>query len=173
MAILPIIIAPDPILKQRSQEVDNVDNEIKKLMDDMLETMYHNEGAGLAAVQVGVLKRILVIDVEQSETKKSPIFMVNPVITFLSDDKMTVKEGCISFPEQRLEIARSVTTRVAYLDYHGKKQELETDDWYFSRAIQHENDHLNGIVLIDYFSPLKKDILMRRARKLKKLYENQ
>jgi peptide deformylase len=168
MALLKLIIAPDPILKQMSVPVSQVDSEIRSLMDDMLETMYHENGAGLAAVQVGVLKRVLVIDIEGNEIQRKPYFMANPEIINFSAECSIKNEGCLSFPSQRIQVSRPTRVKVKFLDYHNTPQELEADDW-FATAIQHEIDHLNGIVFADYSSKLKRDLVMSKALKIKKL----
>ncbi|MFN7038920.1 MAG: peptide deformylase [Alphaproteobacteria bacterium] len=169
MAKLPLVIAPDPRLKQVSVAVDKIDKDLQKFMDDMLETMYHEEGAGLAAVQVGVLKRIMVIDIEEIK-RKNPIFFVNPEITFLSEETCIKNEGCLSFPGQRIEIERPSYLTVEFLDYDGNKQKLEADDW-MARAVLHELDHLNGITTPDHASKLKREMAMKRALKIKKIIE--
>lgn len=173
MSILTIIKAPDPILKTKAKAVDSVDDEVRKIMSDMLETLYHDEGAGLAAPQVGILKRILVIDLKNDdETSRPkgfyPLFMANPEIFEKSQEEVTAREGCMSIPEQRIEIRRPAAIKVKFLDYNNKKQELSAGGW-LARAIQHEMDHLDGKLLIDYLSIIKKDIALRRLTKLKKM----
>ncbi|ABE04641.1 peptide deformylase [Rickettsia bellii] len=172
MSILPIVTVPDERLKQKSQAVLEVNNQIRKFMDDMVETMYHEDGGGLAAVQVGVLKRIMVIDIKDHDPIKRPkdfypLFIVNPEIIEKSEELVIANEGCISVPEQRYEIARSESIKIRYLDYHNKPQELEANDW-LARVIQHEYDHLEGKLMIDYLSSMKRDIALRKLRKLKK-----
>ncbi len=174
MAILPIITAPDPVLRQISMEVRSVNDEVKQLMDNMLETMYHDEGIGLAAPQIGVLKRIIVLDlkeVDQDYNKqnsyKYPLFMVNPVIETISNETIVAKEGCLSLPEQVVEVERFPEIKVTYIDYNNNKTILKTIGW-LARAIQHEVDHLNGVLLIDYLSSMKKDIALRKLTKIKK-----
>ena len=172
MSILPIVTAPDERLKQRSLPVSEVTDQTRKFMDDMVKTMYHEDGGGLAAVQVGVLKRILVIDIKDHDPIKRskdfyPLFMVNPEIVEKSKELVTANEGCISIPEQRYEIARPESIKIKYLDYHNKPQELEANDW-LARVIQHEYDHLEGKLMIDYLSSMKRDIALRKLKKLKK-----
>jgi peptide deformylase len=178
MSLLPLIIFPNPLLKETSKEVEAVDKNIQKLMDDMVETMYKEKGVGLAAVQVGQLKRILVMDVDyelgrcdESEcsekhiTGKNPIFMVNPKIIESSKEVSSFFEGCLSFPEIRAEIKRPQEVEVEYLDYDGKSQRLKADD-LLATCIQHELDHLNGITFVDYLSKLKRDLLLKKLRKI-------
>jgi len=183
MSILPLIISPDPLLKQVAKEVEKVDAELQKLMDDMLQTMYHEKGIGLAAVQVGVLKRILVMDVNYESGRyenqgcgdshceevhvedSSPIYMVNPKIIKSSAELSTFSEGCLSFPEIRAEIKRPEKVEVEYLDYHGKKQILKADG-ILATCVQHEIDHLNGITFVDYLSKTKREMLLKKMGKL-------
>ena len=171
MSILPIVTAPDERLKQKSQPVLEFTDQTRKFMDDMLRTMYHEDGAGLAAVQVGVLKRILVIDIKDHDSVERPkdlypLFIVNPEIIEKSEELVTANEGCISLPEQRIEVARPESIKIRYLDYHNKQQELEANDW-LARVIQHEYDHLEGKLMIDYLSNLKRDVVLRKLKKLK------
>jgi peptide deformylase len=172
MAILPLITAPDPILKQRSLPVASVDSKVRGLMTDMLETMYHDSGVGLAAVQVGVLKRVIVLDLQEDDDVVRvpgfyPLRMADPEITERNGEVVIAAEGCLSLPEQRVEVARPDKIKVSYLDFNNVKQELETDGW-LSRAIQHEVDHLDGKLLIDYLTSIKKDVALRKLTKLKK-----
>ncbi|AIL65271.1 Peptide deformylase [Rickettsiales bacterium Ac37b] len=171
MAILALVLAPDPRLKQKSLPVEKVDDDLRKFMDDMLETMYYSEGAGLAAIQVGIAKRILIVDVSNKENDeaKNPIFMVNPEIIYISEEKCIRQEGCLSIPTQILDIERPSNIKVKYLDYNGNTQELEADGW-LATAIQHEMDHLNGVLLLDHASLVKRDTMIRKAKKIKKTY---
>ena len=177
MTNLELRIFPDPILKEKSKEVDIVDSKIQKLMDDMLEAMYNERGVGLAAVLTGHLKRILVMDVSYGiekcgdggchdihVTDKNPIFMVNPKIISTSKKQNSFSEGCLSFPEIRAEIKRPEIVEIEYLDYNGKKQILEADG-LLSTCVQHEIDHLNGITFIDYLSKIKRDMLLKKMYK--------
>ena len=165
-----IIIEPDPILRKKSQSLEKFDKDIKKLMDDMLETMYKAPGIGLAAVQIGILKRVVVIDVSRDENKKNPIYLVNPVILERSKTTSVYEEGCLSLPEQYAEIERPDSCVVKYVDYHGKEKELKAEG-LLSTCIQHEVDHLDGILFIDYLSKLKKDMIIKKLIKRKKEIE--
>lgn len=178
MAVLPLVIAPDPRLKKVSEPVEKVNDEIRKLMDDMLETMYDSNGIGLAAVQVGVHKRILVMDIEHGSSRypdakseqdhSEPYFIINPEILNESEEENTYEEGCLSFPGQYANVVRPKRVKLKYLDYDGNEQILEADE-LLSTCVQHEIDHLNGIVFIDHISTVKRDMIMRRLKKLKKL----
>ena len=161
-----IIIEPDPILRKKSVTLEKVDNDLRKLMDDMLETMYSAPGIGLAAVQIGVLKRVIVIDISKGEEKKNPIFLVNPEITFKSKHTSSYEEGCLSVPNQFAEIDRPKKCEVEYLDYNGEKKLLKADG-LLATCIQHEMDHLEGILFIDYLSKLKKSIIIKKLSKNK------
>ena len=164
MAKKQIITIPNPLLRKISEPVTSINNEEKKLMDDMLETMYAAPGIGLAAVQVGVLKRIIVIDLSKDGEKKTPLFIVNPQITFKSDDLISYEEGCLSIPNQFAEIKRPSSCKVNFLDYNGKKKEINADG-LLATCIQHEVDHLNGILFIDHLSKLKKDLIKKKTKK--------
>ena len=165
-----IIIEPDPILRKKSQSLEKVDKDIKKLMDDMLETMYKAPGIGLAAVQIGILKRVVVIDVSRDENKKNPIYLVNPIILERSKTTSVYEEGCLSLPEQYAEIERPDSCVVKYVDYNGKENELKAEG-LLSTCIQHEVDHLDGKLFIDYLSKLKKDMIIKKLIKRKKEIE--
>ena len=162
-----IIIEPDPILRKKSVTLEKVDNDLRKLMDDMLETMYSAPGIGLAAVQIGVLKRIIVIDISKGEEKKNPIFLVNPEITFKSNHTSTYEEGCLSLPGHFAEVERPAECSLDYIDYNGKKQKLQTKG-LLATCVQHEIDHLNGVLFIDYLSKLKRDMIIKKLKKSKK-----
>ena len=164
--IRKILIEPDPLLRQISQDVEKVDKEIKTLMDDMLETMYAAPGIGLAAIQVGVPKRIIVIDLSKEDEKK-PLYFVNPKIIIRSKNKSTYEEGCLSVPGQFAEIDRPNQCHISYLDYNGKKKELKAEG-LLATCIQHEMDHLKGILFIDYLSKLKRDMVIKKLIKNKK-----
>jgi peptide deformylase len=169
MSVLKIFEYPDPILKEKSSEVEKIDDELRKFMDDMLETMYDATGVGLAAPQVGVSKRIIVIDIEQDREegiKGNPIFMINPEVIWRADEIICGEEGCISIPEQRAEVERFAAIRVKYLDYHGKEQEI-TAEGYAAIVVQHELDHLDGILYIDRISRLKRNMLLKKLEKLR------
>ena len=162
-----IIIEPDPILRKKSDSLEKVDDELRSLMDDMLETMYSAPGIGLAAVQIGILKRIIVIDVSKEDQKKEPLFLVNPKITFKSQKISTYEEGCLSLPGYFAEIERPAECHVEYIGYDGKNKNLKAEG-ILSTCIQHEIDHLNGILFIDYLSKLKKDMIIKKLIKQKK-----
>ena len=164
MAKKQILTIPDPLLRKVSEPVTSVNTEVKNLMDDMLETMYAAPGIGLAAVQVGVLKRIIVIDLSKDGQKKDPLFIVNPQITFKSDELISYEEGCLSIPNQFAEVKRPISCKVNFLDYDGKKREINADG-LLATCIQHEVDHLNGVLFIDHLSKLKKDLILKKTKK--------
>jgi peptide deformylase len=164
MACLPIITLPDPILRKISDPVENIDRAVVKLMDDMLETMYDAPGIGLAAIQVGIPKRIIVIDASDDEEKPKPLAMVNPEIIALGQTTRLYEEGCLSIPDIRVDIERPETVTVRYIDRHGKQQELAADG-LLATAIQHELDHLDGQLIIDFLSRLKRDIIIKKFKK--------
>ena len=167
MAKKKILSIPDPLLRKVSERVLKVDTEVKKLMDDMLETMYAAPGIGLAAVQIGVLKRAIVIDLSKEDEKRNPLFFVNPEITFKSKELVTYEEGCLSIPNQFAEVKRPSECKINFLDYNGKKDELHAQG-LLATCIQHEIDHLNGILFIDHLSKLKKDLILKKTKKRKK-----
>ena len=167
MSIRKIIIEPDTILRQKSTTLETVDDSTRKLLDDMLQTMYNAPGIGLAAVQIGILKRIIVIDVSKKEEEKKPLFLINPEITYQSKETSIYEEGCLSLPGYFAEIERPAKCKINYIDYHGKKAELEAEG-LLSTCVQHEIDHLNGILFIDYLSKLKKDMIIKKLVKQKK-----
>ena len=170
MAILPLVIAPDPRLKTKSSPIEKVDDDVRMLAKDMLETMYHERGIGLAAVQVGVLKRLLVADITWREEEGRPgeqYVLINPEIIVNDAEQSTYKEGCLSFPDQFAEVTRPASVRVRYLDLDGKPQEKQFDG-LLATCIQHEIDHLNGVVFVDHISLVKRDIILRKLTKLKK-----
>ena len=166
MSVKTILIEPDKQLRQVSKPVKEVGREEKKLMDDMLDTMYAAPGIGLAAIQIGVPKRIIVMDISREENKKEPLYFVNPVIKNKNLEKVTYEEGCLSVPDQFAEIERPNTCEVEYLDYEGKKQLLKADG-LLATCIQHEMDHLEGILFIDYLSKLKKSMIIKKLSKIK------
>ncbi len=167
MAILPILVAPDPVLKKKCKPVDKVTPELAQLMDDMLETMYDAPGVGLAAPQVGVSKRILVIDTAKSDEEPRPLKMANPEIIWASDDLALYEEGCLSFPDQYADVERPAQVKVRYLDENNNRQEIEADG-LLATCVQHEMDHLEGIVFVDHLSTLKRNMIMRKLKKLQK-----
>ena len=162
-----IIIEPDPLLRKKSNKLEKVDDEIRKLLDDMLETMYAAPGIGLAAVQIGILKRLIVIDISKENEKKNPLFLINPKINFKSTKTSVYEEGCLSLPGYFAEIERPAECNISYLDYNGKKKDLEASG-LLATCIQHEIDHLDGILFIDYLSKLKKDMIIKKLIKHKK-----
>lgn len=167
MAILPIVTVPDPLLKKISKPVTKVDDKLRAFMDDMLETMYAAPGIGLAAVQVGKLWRILVIDIAPDGEEPNPMYFVNPEIIWTSDDIAIYNEGCLSIPEQYADIERPAECKVRYMDYNGEEQEIHATG-LLATCVQHEMDHLNGIVFIDYLSKIKRGIYVRKVKKLVK-----
>ncbi len=169
MAVLPLVIAPDERLNTKSSPIEKVDDALRKLAADMLDTMYYERGIGLAAVQVGVLKRMLVADVtwRENEGPGEQHVLINPEILEDTKDEHIYKEGCLSFPDQFAEVTRPSGVRVRYLDLDGKQQE-KTFDGLLATCIQHEIDHLNGIVFVDHISSLKRDMIIRKLKKLKK-----
>jgi len=180
MTTLPLVIAPDPRLKQVSKPVKAVTDETRQLMDDMLETMYAMNGIGLAAIQVGVPQRILVMDIEWGSSRyeqeeglephRNPLFLVNPEIIDTSSETNTYEEGCLSFPGQYADVTRPKRVSVKYLDYHGKAQVMDCDE-LLSTCLQHEMDHLDGIVFVDHVSKMKRDMILRKLKKAKKREE--
>ena len=164
MTIKTILTEPNTLLRQVSQPVEQVGEPEKELMNDMLETMYAANGIGLAAIQIGVPKRIIVMDLSKEENKKLPMYFVNPVITKKNNEKTTYEEGCLSVPNQFAEIDRSSKCEVEYLDYNGNKQNLQAEG-LLATCIQHEIDHLEGILFIDYLSKLKKAFIIKKLSK--------
>tara|TARA_Y100000816_G_scaffold254956_1_gene207476 strand:+ start:4797 stop:5321 length:525 start_codon:yes stop_codon:yes gene_type:complete len=162
-----IVIEPDPILREKSNTLETVDDELRKLLDDMLETMYAAPGIGLAAVQVGVLKRLIVIDISKDKEKKNPLFLINPEIISKSKHTSIQEEGCLSLPGHFAEIERPAECRIKFVDYNGKEKELRASG-LLATCIQHEVDHLDGILFIDYLSKLKKDMIVKKLIKHKK-----
>ena len=170
MALRQILIEPNPVLRQKSLPVDVVDEDLQQLMSDMLETMYAAPGIGLAAIQIGVPKRIIVLDIDQKEGQKKPMFFVNPEITLKSKNYSTYEEGCLSVPGQFAEINRPEKCNIKYLDFYGDKKEIEATGM-LATCIQHEMDHLEGILFIDYLSKLKKTMIVKKLSKQKKELE--
>ena len=167
MSVLEILKEPDPILRKKSDEVSKVDNDIRALMDNMLETMYQAPGIGLAAPQVGILKKVIVIDLAKEDEPKKPLFIVNPKIIWKSDELSSREEGCLSIPGYFAEVVRPTKCKLQYLDYDGKQKEIEAED-LLSTCIQHEVDHCDGVLFIDYLSKLKKDMIIKKLIKAKK-----
>ena len=164
MSIKTILTEPNKILRQISKQVEKVGEEEKKIMDDMLETMYQANGIGLAAIQIGIPKRIIVIDLAKGEEKKNPMYFVNPVIKNKNQNLATYEEGCLSVPDQFAEVDRPSTCEVEYLDYHGEKKILKAEG-LVATCIQHEMDHLQGILFIDHLSKLKKSMIIKKLSK--------
>ena len=167
MAIRPIIIAPDPRLKKRAEPVEAVDGEVRRLMDDMLETMYAAPGIGLAAPQVGVLKRVIVVDVARKDQPAEPLFLANPELLSAGEAEATYEEGCLSLPDQFADVVRPAACRVRYLDQDNETREIEAED-LLATCIQHEMDHLEGLLFVDHISALKRSMILRRLTKQKK-----
>ncbi|MBC8013093.1 MAG: peptide deformylase [Methyloceanibacter sp.] len=167
MAIRPILTIPDPLLRKQAKPIDRVDDELRRLMDDMLLTMYDAPGIGLAAPQIGISRRLIVMDPAKDEAPKTPVVMVNPKILVRSEDMRMHEEGCLSIPDFTAEVERPAKTRVSYIDREGKKQEAELEG-IWSTLVQHEIDHLNGVLFIDYLSRLKRDIVVRKFTKAKR-----
>ena len=166
MSIKTILTEPDKLLRQVSKPVEKVGELERELMKDMLDTMYTAKGIGLAAIQIGVPKRIIVMDISKEENKKKPMYFVNPIIIKKNDEKVTYEEGCLSVPNQFAEIDRPSKCEVEYLDYNGNKQHLKAEG-LLATCIQHEMDHLEGILFIDYLSKLKKTIIIKKLSKQK------
>ena len=167
MAILPILTAPDPRLKKKSLPVDSVDADVRQLMDDMLATMYDAPGIGLAAPQVGALKRVIVLDIDREEAKTGPLFMANPEVVEASDEDVSYEEGCLSVPEHYSDVVRPAKVTVRYLDRDGARQELACEG-LLATCIQHEIDHLDGVLFIDHISSLKRNMILRKLLKARK-----
>ena len=167
MSVKEIITVPNEILKKVSEPIEKVGINEKKLIIDLFETMYDSNGIGLAAVQVGILKRVLVIDVSNKDEEKSPIALINPVIKKLSDETSVYEEGCLSIPETFIEIERPKICEVEYVDEKGSKKNLKCDG-LLSTCVQHEINHLDGKLIIDHLSKLKKDFIIKKISKIKK-----
>ena len=170
MALRKILTEPNKVLREKSLKVESVDKDLQNLMDDMLETMYAAPGIGLAAIQVGIPKRIIVLDISYKEGKKNPMYFVNPEIIEKSNKNSTYEEGCLSVPGQFAEIDRPDKCHVKYLDYFGQYKEMKAEGM-LATCIQHEMDHLEGILFIDYLSKLKKSMIVKKLSKQKKALE--
>ena len=166
MSVKIILTEPNKLLRQVSKSVHKVGDEERALMDDMLDTMYDAPGIGLAAIQIGIPKRIIVMDISRDEDKKEPRYFVNPIIINKNDKKAKYEEGCLSVPDQFAEIERPNACEIEYLDYNGKQQILKADG-LLATCIQHEMDHLDGILFIDYLSKLKKSMIVKKLSKNK------
>jgi peptide deformylase len=167
MALLPIIVAPDPRLKVKAKPVAAVDDEVRRLMDDMLETMYSAPGIGLAAPQVGVARRVIVVDAARDGEPLRPLQLANPQILWRSEELATFSEGCLSLPEQFAEIERPNAIKLRYLDYQNELRETNVEG-LLATCIQHEMDHLNGVLFVDHLSALKRNIILRKLAKVKR-----
>ena len=164
MAKLPIVTLPDPILRKLSTPVERVDDELRQLADDMLETMYDAPGVGLAAIQVGVPRRLFVLDVADEDEKPAPLVLFNPEIVALGSETRLHEEGCLSIPDFRVEIERPASLTLSYIDRDGNPRELDAEG-LLATAIQHEVNHLDGKLIIDFLSPLKRDMVVRKFKK--------
>lgn len=168
MARLNIIVAPDPRLKIKSKPVEKVDDRVRALMDDMLETMYMAPGVGLSAIQAGVAERIIVIDVARDPDPPAPIRLVNPEIIWESNEIMLAEEGCLSLPEHYADVERPAAVEVRYLDENGDIRSIKGDG-LLSTVLQHEIDHLDGILFVDHLSAIKRSMILRKLVKAKRL----
>ncbi len=174
MAVLKLYEYPDEILRQKCERVSKVDDELRKFLDDMLETMYVDKGCGLAAPQVGVTKRIIVLDSNPSDedlSARRPMYLINPEIIWRSEEKVLFNEGCLSLPDQRAEVERFERVRVHFTDYNGKEQEILADE-LLAIILQHEIDHLDGILYIDHLSRLKRSRLLKKLEKFREEHEH-
>jgi peptide deformylase len=167
MTIRPILTLPDPILRKKAKPIERVDEELRRLADDMLLTMYDAPGIGLAAPQIGLSRRLIVMDPAKEDQPKTPIVMVNPKILERSEEMRVHEEGCLSIPDFTAEIERPAKTRVGFIDREGKALEMELEG-IWSTLVQHEIDHLNGVLFIDYLSRLKRDMVVKKFRKQKR-----
>lgn len=167
MTIKPLIILPDPVLRQVSKPIERVDADLQRLSDDMLETMYDAPGIGLAAIQIGVARRMLVIDLSKEGEDKQPLVFINPEIVSSSDDRSVYEEGCLSIPDYYAEVERPAKVTVKYLDREGKEQSVEADG-LLATCLQHEIDHLNGVLFIDHISRLKREMVIKKFTKASK-----
>ena len=170
MALRQILTEPNRILRQKSMPVEKVDKDLQKLMNEMLETMYAAPGIGLAAIQIGIPKRVIVLDIAKKDVPKNPMFFVNPEIVEKSENNSTYEEGCLSVPGQFAEIDRPNRCLVKYLDYNGQSKEINAEGM-LATCIQHEMDHLEGILFIDYLSKLKKSMIVKKLSKQQKALE--
>ena len=170
MTVLPIVVSPDPRLKEMSKPVTDITPDVLQILDDMLDTMYAAGGIGLSAVQVGHMLRLVTVDVEQSEdgTPGNPIKMINPEVIEFSDEKNVYKEGCLSFPGHYSDVKRPKFATIRYIDVQGNEQNLQADE-LMATCVQHEIDHMNGIVFVDHISKLKRDMIVKKINKARKL----
>jgi peptide deformylase len=168
MTSLPLVIAPDPIFSKKSERIDAVTEDIRQLMDDLLDTIHQEHGVGIAATMVGILKRVVVIDLQENGNS-APLYLANPEIISISKETQTFKEGSLCFLGIAAEVTRPAAVTVRYLDYQGTTQELRAEG-FLAACLQHEIDYLEGITFLDYLSPLKRDMLIRKMLKFKKSY---
>ncbi len=168
MALRQIITAPDPRLRETSRPVEDIDDDVRTLLDDMLETMYAAPGVGLSAIQVGVAQRIVVIDTAKDPDPPEPLRLINPEIIWQAEETSPFEEGCLSFPDQYEEVERPGAVHVQYLDENGVRRVVEAEGLQ-AIALQHEIDHLDGVLLVDHISTIKRNIIMRRMKKLRRL----
>lgn len=167
MAKLDIIVAPDPRLKRKAEPVDKVDDEVRQIMDDMLETMYAANGIGLAGPQVGILKRIITVDVSRDPETPEPMQMANPEVIWESEDERVYEEGCLSLPDHFAEVVRPEAVKIRYLDRENEIRTIDADD-ILATCIQHEIDHLDGVLFVDHISSLKRNMIIKKLQKFKK-----
>ena len=167
MTIKPLIILPDPVLRQLSQPVETVNADVRRLADDMLDTMYDAPGIGLAAIQIGIPRQMLVIDVSNDGEEKQPLIFINPKILTTSDERSVYEEGCLSIPDYYAEVERPATITVEYIDLEGKQLTAKADG-LLATCLQHEIDHLNGVLFIDHISKLKREMVIRKFTKAAK-----
>jgi len=167
MAVLPIITAPDPRLKLVAKPVDKVDAKVRRLMDDMLDTMYGSIGIGLAAPQVGVAQRVIVIDVAREGEKANPMRIANPEIIWRSEETTVAQEGCLSVPEHYADVSRAAKIRLRYVDHENEIREIDADG-LLATCLQHEIDHLDGVLFVDHISALKRGMILRKLQKAKR-----
>jgi peptide deformylase len=172
MTKLDIVTLPDPVLRQASAPVDEVRDDVRRLMLDMLETMYEAPGIGLAAIQVGIPRRVVTIDIARDGEEKQPLFLANPEILWRSEECAVYEEGCLSIPEYFAEVERPARVRLRFLDYHGRPQEIEAEG-LLATVVQHEIDHLNGVLFIDYLSKLKRDMVIKRFTKAARMADKE
>ena len=171
MAVIPLVKAPDPRLKQISQPIRSIDKTVRRLMDDMLETMYANNGIGLAAIQIGVAQRVVVMDLDPKGPNSKPLYVLNPVIVAASAEQSTYQEGCLSVPEFWEDVHRPARLTVEYMDETGAMQRVDAEG-LFATCFQHEIDHINGKLFIDHLSRLKRSIALRKSAKAKRQDED-
>lgn len=169
MSIVPIIIVPDPVLRQKAQAIERIDDDVRKIITDLTDTFYDQpNGVGLAANQIGIARRFLIVDPDRREdaNERHPVVMINPEIIWKSEERSVYMEGCFSIPEQYAEVERPALIRVKYQDINGQTHEMQREDVLFNHVVQHEIDHLDGVLFIDYLSKMKRDIILRKVKRL-------